>query len=234
MSRARAPTVEPAREEPATKGIARRCELVRGGACVAGFALAVALLDAPPFLPGVGSLTAGGDNPGFNFPIRVEAARQWLEGRLPLWNPFKLAGVPLLGDITSGALYPGHLPFLLDPSGERYRALDQVAALHFLLAALFMYVFARSLAPGRAAAALAGLVFAGNGFLLFVAARWIQAQSAAVWLPLILASVRRAASPRSFRLWTSIGAGRSPCRRSPAIRSTASTRRSWRAPSRSS
>lgn len=207
LSRARVAGVEPAPEEPAAKAIPRRRMLVRGGAWVAALALAVALLDAPPFLPGVVSLTAGGDNPGFNFPIRVEAARQWSDGRLPLWNPFKLAGFPLLGDVTSGALYPGNLPFLLDPSGQRYRALDRVAALHFVLAALSMYVFARSLALGPAAATLAGLVFAGNGVLLFLASRWIQAQNAAVWLPLILASVRRAASPRGFRPWTAIGAG---------------------------
>jgi hypothetical protein len=168
--------------------------------------LAVLLLDAPPFRRGIPSITGYGDNAVFNFPVRLELARQWREGRLPTWNPYKFAGFPLLGDITSAALYPGNLPFLLDASAERYVALDLVAALHFVLAALLMYLFARSLALGRAAAALSGLVYAGNGILLNFTIRWIQAQNAAVWLPLILAAVQRASTRGGFALWTAIGA----------------------------
>ncbi|MEW6268373.1 MAG: YfhO family protein [Thermodesulfobacteriota bacterium] len=175
-------------------------------AWVAGLVLAVALLDSSAFIARARTVTGRADNASFNFPIRVEVARQWREGRLPLWNPYNFSGFPLLGDITSGALYPGNLPFLLEPIGLRYRALDRVAALHFVLAGLFMYVFARSLSLGRAAASLAGLVYAGNGLLLFFAIRWIQAQNAAAWLPLILAAVQRAAVPGEFRRWTAIGA----------------------------
>ena len=153
------------------------------------------------------SLTGHHDNATFNYPLRVEVARQWAAGRLPLWNPYNLAGAPLLADITSAALYPGNLPFLLEPDGTRYRALDRVAALHFILAAIFMYVFARALPLGRPAAALAGLVYAGNGTLLFLASRWIQTQNSAVWLPLVLAAVHRAAERRRFWLWIAIGAG---------------------------
>jgi hypothetical protein len=187
--------------------LGRRTTGFAAAAWVGGLTLAVLLLDAPPFLRGVASVTGGFDNSNFNFPIRVEVARQWLSGRLPLWNPYNFAGFPLLGDITSGALYPGNLPFLLDASARRYDALDRVAALHFVLAGLFMYAFARSVALGRAASCLAGLVYAGNGVFLFFASHWIQALSAAVWLPLILAAVGRASQPRSFRLWTAIGAG---------------------------
>jgi hypothetical protein len=190
-----------------TAGLLRRhrTRLV-AAAWVGGLALAVALLDASPFLARVTSISGRADNASFSFPIRVEVARQWRDGRLPLWNPYNFSGFPLLGDITSGALYPGNLPFLLEPIGLRYRALDRVAALHFVLAGLFMYVFARSLSLGRAAASLAGLVYAGNGLLLFLASRWIQAQNAAVWLPLILASVQRSVVPGDFRRWVAIGA----------------------------
>jgi hypothetical protein len=96
---------------------------------------------------------------------------------------------------------------LIDADGPRYRALDRVASLHFILAAVFMYVFARALPLGRAAAALSGLVYAGNGALPFLASRWIQTQNSAVWLPLIMASVHRAADRRGFWLWTAVGAG---------------------------
>lgn len=172
---------------------------------VAALVCAVLLLDSRPFLSQV-TLTGRYDNAGFNFPIRLEVARQWSEGRLPLWNPYQFAGFPLLGDITSAAFYPGNLPFVLDPESPRYRALDRVAALHFVLAALCMYVFARSLALGRAASSLGAMVYAGNGFLLFLAGRWIQAQNSAVWLPLVLASLVHAGGSGSFAMWVGIGA----------------------------
>ena len=174
-------------------------------AVASALACAVVLLDVRWFVP-FPTLTGRHDNASFNFPIRLEVARQWTEGRVPLWNPYQFAGFPLLGAITSGALYPGNLPFLLDSDGTRYRALDRVAALHFVLAALFTYVLARSLALSPMAASLASLVYAGNGFLLFLAGHWIQAQNSAFWLPLVLAAIVRASMAGRTATWIGIGA----------------------------
>ena len=189
---------------PPAGGVARRRRLA-SLAVVAVLTGAVLLLDARPFVT-VSTLAGRHDNATFNFPIRLEVARQWREGRLPLWNPYQFAGFPLLGDITSAALYPGNVPFLLEPDGTRYVALDHVATLHFVIAALCMYVFARALALSWMAASLASLVYAGNGFLLFLASRWIQAQSSAAWLPLILASIVQAGGAGNLGLWVGVGA----------------------------
>jgi len=51
------------------------------------------------------------DNQAVQGPLRVEAARQWSSGRIPLWNPYKRAGAPLLADVA-GALYPPNLLFI--------------------------------------------------------------------------------------------------------------------------
>jgi hypothetical protein len=177
----------------------------RSTAWAAALAVAVLLIDVGPLSPRVETITGHHDNATFNYPLRIEAARQWAEGRPPFWNPYNLAGAPLLADITSATLYPGNLPFLLGES-TRYAALDRVALLHFSLAAVFMYVFARALRLGRPAAALAGLVYAGNGTLGFFASLWIQMQNAAVWLPLILAAVHRAGGRDRFWVWVLIGA----------------------------
>ena len=182
-----------------------RGERLRATAWIAGLALAVLLLDLGPLGAGVRSITGHHDNASFSYPLRLEAARQWRDGRVPLWNPYSLAGTPLLGDITSAVLYPGNLPLLLDVDGPRYRALDRVALLHFVLAALFMYGFARALSLGRAAAALSGLVYAGNGPLLYFTSQWIQIQNSAVWLPLILTAVHRGADRRRLWLWIAVG-----------------------------
>lgn len=167
--------------------------------------LAIIILDVRP-AGSPASLTGHHDNATFSYPLRLEAARQWTAGRFPLWNPYSMAGAPLLADITSAALYPGNIPFLFVGDRVGYRALDEVALLHFGLAALFMFVFGRALSLGRAAATIAGLVYAGNGTFLFFAGRWIQMQNTAVWVPLILAAVHRAAGIEGFLLWIGIGA----------------------------
>lgn len=173
--------------------------------CVAALVLAVIALEIGPLRRGIENAVGHHDNARFNHPLRVEAARQWADGSPPLWNPYSLGGSPLLADITAGALYPFNLPFLFT-EGDRYDALHRVAWIHFVLAAVFMYVFARSLSVGRMAAFLAGLVYAGNGVFLFFASFWIQMQNAAVWLPLILAAVHRASDRERFWPWVAIGA----------------------------
>jgi hypothetical protein len=155
------------------------------------------------------SLTAHHDNLDGAAPLRIEAARQWQSGQLPLWNPWKRSGMPLLADTTAGALYPGNAPFLFldeNPGGASvFRALDRVAAINAVLGAVFMYVFLRALTLAQGASVFGALVFACSGTMAWFAAWYIQIQSSAVWLPLILASVLGASGP-TMAVWTSIGA----------------------------
>ncbi len=178
-----------------------------------------------PGLSGPDHLTAHHDNLDGTAPLRVEAARQWRSGQVPLWNPWKRSGMPLLADTTAGALYPGNAPFLFldadparagDPSIDAeaartggdspvFRALDQVAAINAVLGGLFMYVFLRTIALAPLAGAFGGLVFACCGTMAWFAAWYMQIQSSVVWLPLILAAVHRA-SGSATASWTTIGA----------------------------
>jgi hypothetical protein len=158
-------------------------------------------------LTGTERLTAYHDNVRGAYPLRVEAARQWRSGTVPLWNPYKRAGAPLLADIVSGALYPGNIPFLFDPDADHYRPLEQGAVLHALLAAAFMYMFLRTLDLHVAAAMLGALVFSANGFMVWITSQWIQLQAVVTWTPLILTAVHHAALRRDrFWRWTGIGA----------------------------
>jgi len=180
------------------------------GACIIGVHsshLSIPLaLNAGP-LP----LTAHHDNLDGAAPLRIEAARQWTRGHIPLWNPYKRAGMPLAADTTAGALYPGNAPFLWMhlPQGEGsagdatalradadspFRTMDLVAVLHALLAGLFMYVFLAAIGLERPARVLGALVFACSGTMGWFAAWYIQIQNSAVWLPLILAAVHFASS----------------------------------------
>lgn len=83
---------------------------LRGLAYVMGLCLAVLSLNFK-VLAGHERLTPHHDNRLEGYPLRVEAARQWREGRVALWNPYKRAGMPLAADTSSGALYPAIFPF---------------------------------------------------------------------------------------------------------------------------
>jgi hypothetical protein len=157
-------------------------------------------------LTGAERLTAYHDNVRGAYPLRVEAARQWRAGRVPLWNPYKRAGAPLLADIVSGVLYPGNIPFLFNPDADHYRPLEQSAVLHALLAAAFMYMFLRTLDLHVVAATLGALVFSANGFMVWITSQWIQLQAVVTWTPLILTAVHHAALRRdTFWRWTAVG-----------------------------
>jgi hypothetical protein len=174
-------------------------------ATAAVVAIAVLLLNVGG-ITGRERIAAYGDNAYTMYPLRVEVARQWLEGHVPLWNPYQRAGAPLLADAFSAALYPGNFPFLLYPGEPRYRALELVAVLHYVVAALFMFAFLANLELALPACAFGALVYAGNGSLTWLTSLYIEAQNAAVWLPLILLALRRAAAGGSFRTWTAVGA----------------------------
>jgi hypothetical protein len=183
-----------------------------GVACVAALVVCILWVHWPG-LAGPAHLTAHHDNLDGAAPLRVEAARQWRSGAVPLWNPWKRSGMPLLADTTAGALYPGNAPFLFsdfDPAPAEddsrvFRALDQVAAINAVLAGVFLYVFLRTIALAPLASAFGGLVFACCGTMGWFAAWYVQIQSSVIWLPLLLAAVHRASGAAAAR-WTTIGA----------------------------
>ena len=43
----------------------------------------------------------------FYYPLNKVVQDEWAAGRVPLWNPWENGGMPLLGQATSAALYPG-------------------------------------------------------------------------------------------------------------------------------
>lgn len=185
----------------------------RSRTVVLAFALAATVLAVHAPWPGA-NLTAHHDNLDGAAPLRVEAARQWRSGQVPLWNPYKRAGMPLLADTTAGAIYPGNFPFLLAgdpataPDGESvvFRAMDRVAAMHAVLAALAMFAFLKGAGLGRAAAFFGGLVYGACGTMGWFAAWYIQIQNSVAWLPLVLLAVQRASSREAhFLRWTTVG-----------------------------
>ena len=121
------------------------------------------------------------------------------QGRLPLWNPYQLCGLPLLATHQVGTFYPPHVLYLILPVTA---AMAASAALHVALAAVFAYACARTLGVGTAAAAVAGVAFGASGCVL-AASFAPNYQEAIAWIPLGLVALRRLTAPTPGRvaLW---------------------------------
>ncbi len=142
------------------------------------------------FIPGVMVPKTGGDLASFLYPMFHFAARQWQQGVVPLWNPHLYGGAPFIADMQTGSFYPPNLLAILLAHPLTYEVMELMAVVHYFLAAVFTYAYARTLGLGRLAAFGAGLVFAFSGFMTahLVHLNMIEA---AAWIPLVLACFHR-------------------------------------------
>ena len=117
------------------------------------------------------------------FPNAVYLHEELRAGRIPLWNPYQLAGAPFLAKHQPGALYPPNLLLLaaLPPA----RALEVHAVLHLFLAGAFTWLFLGRLGLGAAArlAGAAAFMFADP---LEREIYLVNLLSTSAWLPAVL------------------------------------------------
>jgi hypothetical protein len=146
-----------------------------------------------------------GDLDGQYYPLQLFAARQAAAGHLAAWDPYLNAGQPGLADIQTGAWYPPNLALnlILAALGLPFNLglLTAQIIFHFSLASLFTYLFVRHLAcragarlpAARFAGAIAALSFTYAGYLTTFPVQQITILETAVWLPLVLLFLDRAA-----------------------------------------
>lgn len=109
----------------------------------------------------------------------------WSQFQLPFWNPYQLAGTPLMANSQSGALYPPHilLGVLHVPTPI---AVIILAWFHLALAGLGAFRLVRSLGGNDMGALLAGSSFMLSPFLV----GWTvlsSVPSTVAWIPWALA-----------------------------------------------
>lgn len=122
------------------------------------------------------------------YPWRDLVLTSWGQGRIPFWNPYELAGTPLLANSQSGALYPPHilLGLLHVPTPL---AMALLAWLHLFLASAGVYVLARRLGADWTGGLVAGASFGLSAFML----AWTALPSVittVAWIPWMLVAVR--------------------------------------------
>lgn len=101
-------------------------------------------------------------------------------GRLPLWNPYELCGVPFLAMLQYGCLYPPHVLHLLFPTTAGFFILT---AIHLAIGVSGMYCLCRVLGLRRASAAVSATVFCFSGWVLFNSLVYPDAFRSGVWMP---------------------------------------------------
>lgn len=144
------------------------------------------------------------DDPIYQFyPLRMEAVRQWREGRVPLWNPYIMCGAPLLADGISKPFDPLIVPYIAfgGPAGRGVALLCQ-----FILMILGAYVMARGFGVGRAGAAVTAVVYTFNG----LSVTWMELRTATgafAFFPWSLLLMEAAFRRRSAALAAASGLG---------------------------
>jgi hypothetical protein len=137
---------------------------------------------------------AGYDVANYSLPNRVPVARALLSGHIPLWDPYRFGGVPLLASPPAAVLYPLSWPLLpLSPD----RAEEVARVLHVAIAALGAYAFARRALETSAVSGVVAAIAFGLGGFLHAHIGHIEQTTALAWLPwALLATDRSLAAPR--------------------------------------
>ncbi|HEY0512307.1 MAG TPA: hypothetical protein VGH73_10405 [Thermoanaerobaculia bacterium] len=122
-----------------------------------------------------------------HLPVKAFGAAELRQGRVPAFNPTWGLGQPFRGNPNALPFYPGNLLYLVLPF---WSAFNLHYALHWLLAALTMAALARALGQGPPAALVAGLTYAGSGWLL-TGLSFYNLLAVSAWWPLVLLGAAR-------------------------------------------
>jgi hypothetical protein len=118
------------------------------------------------------------------YPWRDLVLQAWGSGTMPFWNPYELAGYPLLANSQSAALYPPHILFgiLHVPTPV---AITLLAWFHLAWAGLGAYFLARKIGASQTGGLVAGLSFSLSPFMV----AWTglpSVPSTVSWIPWIV------------------------------------------------
>lgn len=119
------------------------------------------------------------------YPWKSLAIENLTNFSLPLWNPYEMAGKPLLGNFQSGVFYPLNILFFIFQFPVAW---SFYIILQTFLAALFLYLYLNNLKLDKRAIILGVIAFCFSGFFISWL-EWGNVGHTALWLPLILLSI---------------------------------------------
>ncbi|MFA6092449.1 MAG: hypothetical protein WCU88_07315 [Elusimicrobiota bacterium] len=122
-----------------------------------------------------------GDLYAYHWPLRHLSVSCLQSGRLPFWNPYIFAGLPLLANPQAALFYPPSVLFAVLPVGW---AFSWFSFLHLCWAAFGMQLFLRKAGSDAAGAGLLAAAFALSPMLIYRLPQGIPSQLAVLsWAP---------------------------------------------------
>lgn len=118
------------------------------------------------------------------------------KGQLPVWNPYEMAGKPLLANFQSGVFYPVNFILFLQPF---FMSWSIYILLQLILAAIFMYFYLRLFRLTYTSCILGTFTWIYSGFFISWL-EWGNIVHTALWLPMILLAVHKLIE-NSSRRW---------------------------------
>lgn len=118
----------------------------------------------------------------FTYPMQMLAMDLLKNGQWPLWNPYILAGTPLLANFQSAPFSPTNFVYFIF---DRLTAWSIQIILQHVLAAFFTYLLLRYWKVSRAGAVFGGITFAFAGFNLLWS-QWNGHALSSAFIPLVL------------------------------------------------
>lgn len=138
-----------------------------------------------------------GDSVSQQIPWRTLSFDQMSTLEFPLWNPYAMAGYPLLGNIQSAPFYPLNVVFLFLPFLSGWTILIMLQP---LLGGLFMMLYLRNLKLHSVASLFGGITFGFSGFFL-AWLEWGTIAQTALWFPLAFLAVDKIVTKEKTKLY---------------------------------
>ena len=139
-------------------------------------------------------MSGGGDSFFAFLPDRLFAIQEWKAGRIPLWNPYQTAGLPILGLQSANPLDPSILLHWFLPTGPALGV--NYALLLFLAGAGMILLLSEMGIRSAPALAVGSIAFALNPYFLY----WMELRvflAGLAGLPMALWALERLAGGRS-------------------------------------
>ena len=128
-----------------------------------------------------------GDNLTQRLPNYIFWKQEVASGRLPLWNPYILGGIPFLADLSNNAFALTNLAYLLFPIPV---AMTLLTVFYVCLASVTTYWYAKLLTGSRVAALVSAVAFGFSGTLI-AAVNDINSLQGIALIPLVFFTLER-------------------------------------------
>lgn len=156
----------------------------------------------PGFIYGVPAKQGGGyDTIRLGYPYFGLVAESWKNLKIPLWNPYNFAGLPLAAETQSAAFYPLYIfTFIFNQINLWILFTVSGFLLAFMLCFWFLYDKTRNFWAGL----LGAFGYTFSTFFIVWNQEVVTCLHAACWLPLILLSIDKLFQKPQIRWWLTL------------------------------